>query len=97
MNINITGQNIDISAEMKNHINKEIQKMQQYFDNFTSANVTINEEKLNYKANMTVQVPGNTLRASSNATDIRTSIDQLFNKIYQQVKKHKEKLLDKHR
>jgi putative sigma-54 modulation protein len=53
-------------------------------------------EKLEHKAEATVNVSGNTLHADAIESDMYAAIDSLVDKLSRQVIKYKEKLTDHH-
>jgi putative sigma-54 modulation protein len=63
----------------------------------TSAQVILSVEKLRHKAEATIHVAGSEIFADAVEEDMYASLDALIDKIDRQIKRHKEKVTDKHR
>ena len=97
MQLNITGQHIDLTEAMQEYVKTKIAKLERYFDNVTNVHVILSVEKKNQKAEATVHVAGGDLFAESTDENMYAAIDSLVDKLDRQIKKHKEKLTDHHR
>lgn len=97
MQLNITGQHIDLTEAMQEYVKTKITKLERYFDNVTNVHVILSVEKKNQKAEATVHVAGGDLFAESTDENMYAAIDSLVDKLDRQIKKHKEKLTDHHR
>ena len=97
MQLNITGQHIDLTEAMQEYVRTKIAKLERYFDNVTNVHVILSVEKKNQKAEATVHVAGGDLFAESTDENMYAAIDSLVDKLDRQIKKHKEKLTDHHR
>ncbi len=97
MQLNITGQKIDLTEAMQEYVKNKITRLERYFDNVTNVHVILSVEKKNQKAEATVHVAGGDLFAESTSENMYAAIDSLVDKLDRQIKKHKEKLTDHHR
>ncbi|MCF6218788.1 MAG: ribosome-associated translation inhibitor RaiA [Gammaproteobacteria bacterium] len=97
MQLNITGQKIDLTEAMQEYVKNKIARLERYFDNVTNVHVILSVEKKNQKAEATVHVAGGDLFAESTNENMYAAIDSLVDKLDRQIKKHKEKLTDHHR
>ncbi len=97
MQLNITGQHIELTDAMQDYVNSKFTKLERYFDNVTNVHVILSVEKKNQKAEATVHVAGGDLFAESTDENMYAAIDALIDKLDRQIKKHKEKLTDHHR
>lgn len=98
MQLNITGQKIDLTEAMQEYVKTKIVRLERYFDNVTNVHVILSVEKKNQKAEASVHVAGgNNLFAESTDESMYAAIDSLVDKLDRQIKKHKEKLTDHHR
>ena len=95
MNIIITGKNIDITEGLKDAVNDKIGKLAKYFSDDTTAKVTLSVEKDRQKIEVTIPVKGNIIRSEQVSTDMYVSIDLVQEIIERQLKKYKNKLVDK--
>jgi len=92
MQINLTGNHIELTDSMKAYVNEKFQKLERHFDKVTDTHVILAVEKGNHKAEATVNMSGNTVFADNTENDMYAAIDGLVDKLDRQVKKHKEKL-----
>jgi len=95
MNIIITGKNIDITEGLKDAVNDKIGKLAKYFSDDTTAKVTLSVEKDRQKIEVTIPVKGNIIRSEQVSSDMYVSIDLVQEIIERQLKKYKNKLVDK--
>ncbi|MCK5898849.1 MAG: ribosome-associated translation inhibitor RaiA [Methylococcales bacterium] len=96
MQVSITGHHIDVTDSLKTHIEAKIGKLKRHFDNVTDVHVILTVEKLEQKAEATVQISGAKLFAEDRQEDMYSAIDQMVDKLDRQIIKHKEKV-GKHR
>lgn len=94
MQLNITGQNIELTEALKEHTQNKMKKLESHFDHVTNAHVILKVEKERQTAEATVHVSGADLFADSTETDMYAAIDQMASKLDAQIRKHKEKLKD---
>jgi putative sigma-54 modulation protein len=97
MQINLTGQHLDITPALRDYVNEKIDRLERHFDNVTDMHVVLSVEKLRHKAEATMHIAGGNLFADAVEEDMYAAIDALVDKLDRQVKKHKEKLTDHHR
>ncbi|MDP6616684.1 MAG: ribosome-associated translation inhibitor RaiA, partial [Gammaproteobacteria bacterium] len=70
--------------------------IERHFENATDIHCILTVEKLEHKAEATLNVSGSTLHAHSVEGDMYAAIDSLTDKLDRQVRKYKEKLTDHH-
>lgn len=91
-----TGHNVEITDALKTLVNTKFEKIQRHFDHITSAHVTLNVDKLDNIAEITIHVPGQQLHVKAASSDMYKSIDKMIKDLDRKVVKHKEKI-SKHR
>ncbi len=91
MQVSITGHHVDVTDSLKFHVEEKIGKLKRHFDNVTDVHVILTVEKLNQKAEATVQISGAKLFAEDHQADMYTAIDHMVDKLDRQIIKHKEK------
>jgi len=96
MQLNLTGQHIDITDSLRNYIESKFERLQRHFDNMTNTHVILTVEKERQKAEATINANRGRLFAEAEHKDMYAAIDSLIDKLDRQVKKHKEKLTDHH-
>lgn len=97
MQIDITGHQIDVTPPLRDYVQGKLEKLERHFDHLLDAHVILTVEKLDHKAEATIQAAGRKLFADAHAEDMYAAIDLLVDKLDRQVVKHKEKLTDHHR
>jgi putative sigma-54 modulation protein len=96
MQINLTGHHVDLTQALRDYVNDKFERLERHFDNVIDVHVILTVEKLQQKAEATMQVSGNNLFADAirrtctpPSTPWWTSWTARW--------KHKEKLKDHHR
>lgn len=97
MQVTISGHHVDVNDRIRNHVNSKLERIERHFERITSAQVILSKESVQHKAEANLHVAGNDLFADASADDLYAAIDGLMDKLDRQVRKHKEKLTDKHR
>ncbi len=92
MQVSITGHHVDVTEGLKSHVEDKIGKLKRHFDNVTDVHVILTVEKLNQKAEATVQISGAKLFAEDHQEDMYVAIDNMVDKLDRQIIKHKEKI-----
>lgn len=95
MKIIIIGKNIDVTEGLKAAVQDKIGKLDKYFSPDTTAKVTLSVEKERQKIEVTIPVKGNIIRSEQFSDDMYVSIDLVQEIIERQLKKYKNKLVDK--
>ncbi len=97
MQIDVTGHHVELTDSLNDYVAQKFDRLERHFDNVVDVHVILTVEKLQQKAEATVQISGAKLFADSIADDMYAAIDGLVDKLDRQVKKHKEKLTDHRR
>lgn len=94
MQINVSGQQIEITGPLRDYVSEKIGRIQKHFDHVTNTNVVLHFEKKKnrHSAEATINTKGAQLHADSQGDDMYAVIDALADKLDRQVLKHKEKL-----
>ena len=91
----ITGRNIDVTEGLRNAVQEKIGKLERYFTPNTEVIVTLSVEKERQKIEVTIPVKGNIIRSEQVSSDMYVSIDLVEEIIERQLKKYKNKIIDK--
>ncbi|MGI9310391.1 MAG: ribosome hibernation-promoting factor, HPF/YfiA family [bacterium] len=97
MQLSISGQHMEITPALHDHVAGKVEKIMRHFDHVTRTDVVLHVEKTRHMAEATINAKGATLHASGIADDMYAAIDSMVGKLDRQVIKHKEKLADHHR
>ena len=95
MRYKITGRNIEVTPALKAAIEDKIGKLERYFNQDTEAVITLSVEKDRQKIEVTIPVKGTIIRAEQHSNDMYVSIDLVEEIIERQLKKYKNKIIDK--
>lgn len=91
MQVSVTGRHVEVTEAMKQHVEDKISKIKRHFDHVTDVHVILTVEKLEQKAEATVQISGAKLFADDVQEDMYQAIDNMVDKLDRQIIKHKEK------
>ena len=96
MRFKITNKNIEVTEGLKKAIEDKIGKLDKYFSTEITANVTLSVERDRQKIEVTIPVKGNIISSEQVSSDMYVSIDLVEEVIERQLKKYKNKIIDKH-
>lgn len=99
MQIEVTGQNVDVTQALRAYVSEKSERLTRHFDNLISAHYVLRLEKLEHTAEATIAVGGRTnpIHAVAADADMYAAIDALVDKLDRQVRRHKNKVTDHHR
>jgi putative sigma-54 modulation protein len=95
MNITISGKNIEVTSGLKSAVNEKLAKLERYFTPETHVMVTLSVEKERQKIEVTIPVKGRIIRSEQVSNDMYVSIDLVEEVIERQLRKYKNKIIDK--
>lgn len=95
MKFNIVGKNIEVTEGLRAAVEDKIGKLEKFFTEDTEVHVTLSVEKDRQKIEVTIPVKGNIIRSEQVSSDMYVSIDLVEEIIERQLKKYKNKLVDK--
>ena len=95
MRYTITGRNIEITDGLKKAVEEKLHKLEKYFTADTEARITLSVQKEAHKIEVTIPTKQGLIRAEEVSQDIYVSIDKVQDIIEKQIKKFKNKLIDK--
>ena len=93
----IIGKNIDVTPGLKDAVESKLGKLQRYFTPDTEIHVTLSVQKEHQKIEVTIPVKGHIIRSEQESNDMYVSIELVEEVIERQLKKYKNKLIDKKR
>jgi putative sigma-54 modulation protein len=94
MQINISGQQMEVTEPLRSYVTEKISRIQKHFDHVTTTTVVMHHEKKKnrHMVEATINAKGAQLHANSEGNDMYAAIDELADKLDRQVLKHKEKV-----
>lgn len=96
MQFQFSGHQIEVTQALRDHATDKLDRLTRLDDRMLSLAIVICVDKLRHRAEGTLGVIGATLHAEAAEADMYTSIDVLFDKLVSQLRKHREKVSDKH-
>jgi putative sigma-54 modulation protein len=87
MEISVTFRHMEPSTELKSYVEEKVYKVKRYFDFPVEANVVLKVEKFRHIADMTLCIDGNKIKAVEQTGDMYSSIDQVMDKIEEQLRR----------
>ncbi|ACK42685.1 MULTISPECIES: ribosome hibernation-promoting factor, HPF/YfiA family [Dictyoglomus] len=102
MQINYVSKNVNITENLQEYAEKKLSKLSRFFDNIENIEVVFSEEdwrdgSKRHRVEVTLKANGKIIKASEANQDFRSSVDLVVDKLEAQLKKLKEKLVDKGR
>ena len=91
----ISGKNITVSQGLRTAVEDKLGKLERYFTPDTEVIVTLSVEKERQKIEVTIPVKGNIIRSEQVSNDKYVSIDLVEEVIERQLRKYKNKIVDK--
>ena len=92
----IVGKNMTVTPALDQAIREKLGKLDRFFNPDTEVHVTLNIEKNRQKAEVTIPVKGTVIRSEQVSNDMYMSVDLAEEAIEHQLKKYKNRLIDKH-
>jgi putative sigma-54 modulation protein len=92
MQLSLSGHHVHITDALRNYTNSKFGKIKRHFDKVIDVHVILTVEKLEQKAEATIQLNGTKVFAEDTQENMYAAIDTLVDKLDRQVVKHKEKL-----
>ena len=100
MKITVKSKQEILSTTLKEYIHSKIQKLDQFFHNTQEIVVEIHQTSLSddserFEANAMILASGTMIHATERAHDSFAVTDMLYEKLRKQLRKHKEKMIDR--
>lgn len=95
MRILVTGRHVELTPALKAYAEEKISKFDRYLPNITEARITITLEKNVHKVEVLLNANGFIIPAEGATGEVYSAVDQVVEKLDQQVKKYKGKLTSK--
>ena len=97
MNLNLTGNHLEITPTIRDYVVAKLDRVTRHFDHVIDVNVVLSVDKLRQKIEANLHIRGKDIHAESIETDMYAAIDALADKLDRQVLKAKEKrVADRH-
>lgn len=94
MQLQLSGDGIEISAGLKETTEKKFARLNAYQQYITHIHITYHVNKIRQSADAVVNLKGKTISAKAESEDMYKTLDLLVQKIQTQMSKYKEKLTE---
>lgn len=94
MRIEISGHQIDVTPALHDYVRTKLERPDRHYEHHLEARVVLSVNKLEHKAEATLNTTGKTLHADAVAEDMYAAIDLLADKLDRLLIKQKEKMTD---
>jgi putative sigma-54 modulation protein len=91
----VTARHFDLTPEIKEKAEEEMEGLTRYFENIISAEFILDKERHRRMAELKVKVFKETLSGTAETDDLYASIEMAVDKVKGQLKKYKGKLKDR--
>ena len=88
MDVTVTFRHMDPIESLKNYAEEKISKIKKYIDVPLEAHIVLSVEKFRHIADVTFSLNGTRIKAVEETEDMYSAIDQVMDKVENQVKKH---------
>ncbi len=95
MNIKITGKNIDVTAAMKEYIEKRMERLEKFEGKNTDVNVVCSVEREEQIIEIQINHDGEFIRVEERNPDLYASVDLALDRAERHLRKEKEKRVEK--
>lgn len=85
----IRGRNLEVTPALEEYVQKKLHKLAFFFDQETTATVTLTVEKNRHTVEVTIPFDGLVARAEERTSDMYASIDRVVDKLEHQLKKNR--------
>lgn len=92
MNINLTARNTTVRDSFKQSLEKKLSKLDRFFDDSTTAKVTVSHESGRETVEVTIKNGGMFFRSEKTTSDRLDSLDSVVDALFRQIIKNKTKL-----
>lgn len=96
MQFQLSGQHFEVTEALRDHATAKLERLTRLDDKLISLTVVLSVDKLQQFAEGTLCVNGTKLHAEAAEADMYVSIDIVFDKLVNQLRKYREKMSDKH-
>lgn len=95
--ITITGRHLNVTPALRGYAMEKLSRLQKYFDRLMVAHIIVSGEKHQQVAEVNISANGFSISGKGKTPDIFASVDEVVNKLERQLKKHREKFLERKR
>jgi putative sigma-54 modulation protein len=95
MNLRVTARHFDLTDGLRAHVEERSQHLERFFNNIIDLHWVLDIDKHRQIADLSVRVYGTVLTGRAETNDLRTSVDEVTDKMENQLKRYKSRLKDR--
>jgi putative sigma-54 modulation protein len=95
MQIRTTARHFDLTDDLKDFVEKHLNKLERFFDHIIDSHLILEMEKSRMTAELKLKVYGTVLTSKHRSFDMYDSVEKVMDKMERQLKTYKGKLQDK--
>ena len=96
--IKVTGRHVSVTEPMKDYANKKVEGLHLDYPRIIEAQVILDVQKYRHSAEVVLHCANHiTIEATTESPDMYASVDQVMDKIAQQMRKYKTRIMRQHR
>lgn len=92
----IVGKNMEVTPALDTAVRNKLGRLDRFFSPDTQVNVTMSVTKDRHRIEVTIPVKGSVIRSEQESNDMYVALDLVEEVIERQLKKYKNKIVDKH-
>ena len=97
MQFQLSGKHIEVTPALRSHVQAKTARLTRLDDHLLGLSVVLSLDRLEQCAEGTLETSGSTFHAKAAETDMYTAIDILFDKLVSQLRRHREKIIARHK
>jgi len=96
--VKVTGRHVSVTEPMKDYANKKVEGLHLDYPRIIEAQVILDVQKYRHSAEVVLHCANHiTIEATTESPDMYASVDQVMDKIAQQMRKYKTRIMRQHR
>lgn len=95
MKIFIRGRNLKVTDALREHVEKQLDRLSRHHDRILEAHVTLRAERQVYIVDVTLHLPHYLMKAEERAKGVDAAIDLVRDRLEHQIQKYKTRKIDK--
>jgi putative sigma-54 modulation protein len=95
MKIYIRGRNVRVTGELREHVQRQLERLSRHYDRILEAHVTLRAERELRIVGVTLHLPHRLVKAEERSKGIDEAIDLVRDRLEHQIQKVKTRTLDK--
>jgi putative sigma-54 modulation protein len=89
LKIDLSARNLELTDDLRDHVEKKLSKIVKYFDKGVPAQVVLSSERGRHIVEITIPLDGLVVRGEEASADIYASVNQAVEKIERQIGKYR--------